>query len=110
MLHRHASMPAVGREPLHACRYQGHVSAALVLGGVDVHGPHLFTVRPAPSMPPELVARMIPAAGQPGKPCTLPTCWLSEHPAHLSMLLQRSGLPCGPWCHRIQMHGSHMFA
>lgn len=25
-------------------RYQGHVSAALVLGGVDLHGPHLFTV------------------------------------------------------------------
>src|SRR5690242_10056926 len=27
-------------------RYQGHVSAALVLGGVDVRGPHLFTVYP----------------------------------------------------------------
>ena len=26
-------------------RYQGHVSAALVLGGVDFKGPHLFTVR-----------------------------------------------------------------
>lgn len=26
-------------------RYQGHVSAALVLGGVDLHGPHLLTVR-----------------------------------------------------------------
>ncbi len=26
-------------------RYQGHVSAALVLGGVDFNGPHLFTVR-----------------------------------------------------------------
>lgn len=25
-------------------RYQGHVSAALILGGVDLHGPHLFTV------------------------------------------------------------------
>lgn len=25
-------------------RYQGHVSAALVLGGVDLNGPHLFTV------------------------------------------------------------------
>lgn len=25
-------------------RYQGHVSAALVLGGVDINGPHLFTV------------------------------------------------------------------
>lgn len=30
--------PAVAR------RYQGHVSAALVLGGVDFRGPHLFTV------------------------------------------------------------------
>jgi 20S proteasome subunit beta 2 len=29
-----------------AARYQGHVSAALVLGGVDVRGPHLFTVYP----------------------------------------------------------------
>jgi hypothetical protein len=28
-----------------ARRYQGHVSAALVLGGVDLNGPHLFTVR-----------------------------------------------------------------
>ena len=27
-----------------AHRYQGHVSAALVLGGVDFKGPHLFTV------------------------------------------------------------------
>jgi len=27
-------------------RYQGHVSAALVLGGVDVTGPSLFTVHP----------------------------------------------------------------
>lgn len=26
------------------CRYQGHVSAALVLGGVDLNGPHLLTV------------------------------------------------------------------
>lgn len=30
----------------HLFRYQGHVSAALVLGGVDVKGPHLFTVFP----------------------------------------------------------------
>jgi len=27
-------------------RYQGHVSAALVLGGVDVKGPHIYTVYP----------------------------------------------------------------
>ena len=27
-------------------KYQGHVSAALVLGGVDVHGPHLYSVHP----------------------------------------------------------------
>ncbi|CAE7846418.1 psmB7, partial [Symbiodinium microadriaticum] len=26
--------------------YQGHVSAALVLGGVDVHGPHLYSIFP----------------------------------------------------------------
>lgn len=30
----------------HLFRYQGHVSAALVLGGVDFTGPHLFTVYP----------------------------------------------------------------
>jgi 20S proteasome subunit beta 2 len=30
----------------HLFRHQGHVSAALVLGGVDVEGPHLFTVYP----------------------------------------------------------------
>jgi 20S proteasome subunit beta 2 len=29
----------------HLFRYQGHVSAALVLGGFDFNGPHLFTVR-----------------------------------------------------------------
>lgn len=28
----------------HLFKYQGHVSAALVLGGVDFKGPHLFTV------------------------------------------------------------------
>jgi len=27
-------------------RYQGHISAALVLGGVDVTGPHLYTIYP----------------------------------------------------------------
>jgi 20S proteasome subunit beta 2 len=27
-------------------RYQGHVSAALVLGGVDIEGPHLYTIYP----------------------------------------------------------------
>jgi 20S proteasome subunit beta 2 len=27
-------------------KYQGHVSAALVLGGVDITGPHLHTVYP----------------------------------------------------------------
>lgn len=30
----------------HLFRYQGHVSAALILGGVDLHGPHLFTIYP----------------------------------------------------------------
>lgn len=30
----------------HLFRYQGHVSAALVLGGFDINGPHLFTVYP----------------------------------------------------------------
>jgi len=27
-------------------RYQGHVSAALILGGVDASGPHLYTIYP----------------------------------------------------------------
>ena len=29
----------------HLFRYQGHVGAALVLGGVDLNGPHLYSVR-----------------------------------------------------------------
>jgi hypothetical protein len=29
----------------HLFKYQGYISAALVLGGVDHNGPHLFTVR-----------------------------------------------------------------
>ena len=33
------------KEPL-LLRYQGHVGAALVLGGVDASGPQLFTVAP----------------------------------------------------------------
>ena len=28
------------------CRYQGHIGAALVLGGVDATGPQLFTIHP----------------------------------------------------------------
>lgn len=32
--------------PVYFNRYQGHVGAALVLGGVDSTGPHLFTVAP----------------------------------------------------------------
>ena len=28
------------------CRYQGYISAALVLGGVDSTGPHLYSVYP----------------------------------------------------------------
>lgn len=31
---------------LHHSRYQGQVGAALVLGGVDATGPHLFTIHP----------------------------------------------------------------
>lgn len=27
-------------------QYQGHVSAALILGGVDAHGPHLYSIHP----------------------------------------------------------------
>lgn len=27
-------------------KYQGHVSAALVMGGVDCHGPHLYSIHP----------------------------------------------------------------
>lgn len=30
----------------HLFGYQGHVSAALVLGGVDISGPHLYTIYP----------------------------------------------------------------
>jgi 20S proteasome subunit beta 2 len=30
----------------HLYQYQGHVSAACVLGGTDVHGPHLYCVHP----------------------------------------------------------------
>lgn len=30
----------------YSCRHQGHISAALVLGGVDCTGPHLYTVYP----------------------------------------------------------------
>jgi len=30
-------------------KYQGYISAALVLGGVDKDGPHLFTIHPAGS-------------------------------------------------------------
>lgn len=28
------------------CRYQGYISAALVLGGVDADGPHLYSIYP----------------------------------------------------------------
>ena len=31
---------------VYCCRYQGYISAALVLGGVDPTGPHLYTVHP----------------------------------------------------------------
>ena len=30
----------------HLFRYQGHIGAALILGGVDTSGPHLFSVYP----------------------------------------------------------------
>ncbi|KAF6148129.1 hypothetical protein GIB67_011904 [Kingdonia uniflora] len=52
LLHRYAT----GRESrvaasltllkTHLFGYQGHVSAALVLGGVDITGPHLYTIYP----------------------------------------------------------------
>lgn len=41
----HSAAPPSPIHP-HPRRYQGHVSAALVLGGVDFRGPHLFTVYP----------------------------------------------------------------
>ncbi|KAK9847230.1 hypothetical protein WJX84_003108 [Apatococcus fuscideae] len=51
-LHRYATgresrvVTAMTMLKSHLFRYQGHVSAALVLGGVDFRGPHLFTVYP----------------------------------------------------------------
>ncbi|KAK9836089.1 hypothetical protein WJX81_000537 [Elliptochloris bilobata] len=51
-LHRYATdresrvVTAMTMLKSHLFRYQGHVSAALVLGGVDLRGPHLFTVYP----------------------------------------------------------------
>jgi len=51
-----------GRKPRHATattlikqylfRYQGHISAALILGGVDVTGPHLCAIHPHGSTSP----------------------------------------------------------
>ncbi|KAM0793149.1 Proteasome subunit beta type-7 [Microbotryomycetes sp. NB124-2] len=53
-LHLHAL--STGRKPMvvtamtmikqHLFQYQGHVGAALVLGGIDHTGPHLFTIHP----------------------------------------------------------------
>jgi 20S proteasome subunit beta 2 len=49
-LHRYATgresrvVTALTLLKTHLFNYQGHVSAALVLGGVDVTGPHLHTV------------------------------------------------------------------
>ena len=49
-LHRYATgresrvVTALTQLKSHLFRYQGHVSAALVLGGVDIYGPHLHTV------------------------------------------------------------------
>lgn len=31
---------------LQSCRYQGHIGAALVLGGFDLNGPQLYTIYP----------------------------------------------------------------
>ncbi|KAK9827911.1 hypothetical protein WJX74_008720 [Apatococcus lobatus] len=51
-LHRYATgresrvVTAMTMLKSHLFRYQGYVSAALVLGGVDFRGPHLFTVYP----------------------------------------------------------------
>ena len=51
-LHRYATgrqsriITALTLLKTHLFQYQGHVSAALVLGGVDFKGPHLFTVYP----------------------------------------------------------------
>ncbi|XP_051185042.1 proteasome subunit beta type-7-B [Lolium perenne] len=51
-LHRYATsresrvVTALTLLKTHLFNYQGHVSAALVLGGVDVTGPHLHTVYP----------------------------------------------------------------
>jgi 20S proteasome subunit beta 2 len=27
-------------------KHQGHISAALILGGVDINGPHLYSIHP----------------------------------------------------------------
>lgn len=51
-LHRYATgrqsrvVTAMTMLKSHLFRYQGYISAALVLGGVDLNGPHLFTVYP----------------------------------------------------------------
>ncbi|KAG2446249.1 hypothetical protein HXX76_000841 [Chlamydomonas incerta] len=51
-LHRYATgrnarvITAMTMFKQHLFKYQGHVGAALVLGGYDINGPHLFTIYP----------------------------------------------------------------
>ncbi|KXZ56175.1 hypothetical protein GPECTOR_1g150 [Gonium pectorale] len=51
-LHRYATgrqarvITAMTMFKQHLFKYQGHVGAALVLGGFDLNGPHLFTIYP----------------------------------------------------------------
>ncbi len=30
----------------HCCRYQGHIGSSLIVGGVDVNGPQLYSIYP----------------------------------------------------------------
>ena len=90
----------------HLFQYQGHVSAALVLGGVDFSGPHLFTVSlmmvPTGSahvvpavcckwLPPMRCLLLLSPQAPKGRPCLFPVNTSPLRPASLAP--PPSGLP-----------------
>lgn len=79
-------------------RYQGHVSAALVLGGVDFRGPHLFTV----SSCGQGCAERRPRLPKP-EPFHCPAALAGSLLAHASSSRTRSRAPT---CHLWSLHGT----
>lgn len=76
-------------------RYQGHIGAALVLGGYDLNGPHLFTIYPHGST--DKLPFVTMGSGSLAAMSVFETRWEKDMSREAAMELVRDAIEAGIW-------------